>query len=163
MDIHSRRDGPRREDVAARRLIDANRGTITRLADQLTSGGYSASKAAQAKAAQPPVPDGKLIHDIAGQIRSRSAEAEQPTVRISLNNRVIVMDRATGRQLHFLGEIRRRDGIDFLALATRDNGFFSPLDDAMMAQLGELDGVILDQNCTEQALIDEITRRMGLV
>ena len=53
VDIISRKDGPRREDAAAKRMIDANRATITHLADRLTQGGYSAGIAAKKAAAAP--------------------------------------------------------------------------------------------------------------
>lgn len=160
VDIISKRDGPRREDAAAKRLIDANRGTITRLADQLTSGGYSASRAAAASAAQPLVPEGKIIRDLAAGSR-RSEGKPKPMIKISVNNRVLVMDAASGRQMHFLGELRRRDGVTYFALATRENGFFSPVDAAILPLIEELDGVIIDQTCTEKALAGEIAGRLG--
>lgn len=44
VEIFSKRDGPRREDVQIKRLIEQNRGVITKLADQLSNGRYSQSK-----------------------------------------------------------------------------------------------------------------------
>ena len=44
VEIISKRDGPRREDVQVKRLIEQNRSTIVRLADQISGGGYSASR-----------------------------------------------------------------------------------------------------------------------
>ena len=44
VEIISKRDGPRREDIQVKRLIEQNRSTIVRLADQISGGGYSASK-----------------------------------------------------------------------------------------------------------------------
>ena len=46
VEIISKRDGSRREDAAMRRLIEQNRATITRLADHISGGSYSAGKAA---------------------------------------------------------------------------------------------------------------------
>ena len=47
VDIISKRDGPRREDVAARRVLQENRGTIHKMMDHLT-GGQLNSQAAKA-------------------------------------------------------------------------------------------------------------------
>ena len=46
VDIISKRSGPRAEDVRAKKLIEENRGAITRLADQFSNGAYSASRRA---------------------------------------------------------------------------------------------------------------------
>ena len=63
VDIISRRDGPRREDVVARRMISENQGKITHIADRLTQGAYSAGL--RAKAAPPaPEPERRLIHAV---------------------------------------------------------------------------------------------------
>jgi len=47
VDIISKKTGPRREDVVAKRLINNNWSTISRLADQISNGGYSKSRQAQ--------------------------------------------------------------------------------------------------------------------
>src|SRR4051812_42963893 len=92
-----------KRDVEAKRLIEQNRGTIERLADQLSNGAYSASRAPKAE----PQAQGLIIHVLGGKAESTTPE---PYVRISHNDRVVVVDHETGRQLHYLGEIRRVDG-----------------------------------------------------
>ena len=51
VDIFSKREGPRLEDVKARRLLTQNAGTIRKLADQISNGGFSKMQADQAKRA----------------------------------------------------------------------------------------------------------------
>ncbi|MGA0541487.1 hypothetical protein [Neotabrizicola sp. VNH66] len=160
VDIISRRDGPRREDERARRLINENRATITHLADRLTQGQYSANKAAKAAAATAPQPEGKLIHDLA-QGAARAADTGALRVKVSLNNRVVAYDGGSGRQHHLLGEIRRQDGLRYFALATRENGFMSGLPPDILAPLEELDGQIIDAACPESLLSQEISERLG--
>ena len=52
VDIFSKREGPRLEDVKARRLLTQNAGTIRKLADQISNGGFSKMRAEQAKLLQ---------------------------------------------------------------------------------------------------------------
>jgi hypothetical protein len=160
VDIISKREGPRREDAAARRLIDANRGTITQLADRLTGGGYSANKAAQAAARKGPQAEGKMIHDLSST-GAHSAHSGQIRVKVSLNDRVVAYDDGSGRQVHLLGAIRRQDGHRYFALATAENGFLSGLPTEVMGPLAELDGQIIDAACPETLLSDEIATRLG--
>jgi len=155
VEIISRRDGPRPEDARLRRLLNDNRGTITRLADHLTSGRYSASKVPK----EAPKPQGLIIHDLGS---SRPADEPRPVVRVSLNGRVILVDENSSRQMHHLGELRSRQGRDVFVLATKENGFFAPLDDEIASTLGELDGCFLDGDEGEEALAAEIGRRLGL-
>jgi len=161
VDIISKREGPRREDERARRMIEANRGTITHLADRLTQGGYSASKAAKAAAAAAPQLEGHIIHDLA-PASARSNDSGDLRVKVSLNNRVVAYDGGSGRQVHLLGEIRRQDGLRYFALAIADNGFLSALPPDVVAAIGELDGQIIDAACPESLLADEIAERLGL-
>ncbi|MGP3697295.1 hypothetical protein [Rhodobacter sp. NSM] len=157
VDIISRRDGPRREDAAARHLIDANRGSINRLADQLTGGGYSASRRPQAAVADRE-PAGR-IHAWGGA----APKAEQsPYLRISRNGRVVVACASSGRQLHLLGEIRRRDGRLRFFLASAENGFISALDAETAAVLADLDGCGITTEMTEERLAQELSARLGL-
>ncbi len=151
MDIVSKRSGPRREDQAARRLIEQNRGTIERLADQISNGAYSASKAAPRP--QSPEASGLIMSDLRGPAPVRRAK---PYVRISPNRRVVVVDDTTSRQMHHLGELRRVDGRMTFVLATTANGFFSALEPALADRLAPLDGVALDAERTEAALAAEI-------
>lgn len=160
VDIISRRDGPRREDERAKRLISENRAAITHLADRLTQGGYSAQKAARAEAAKGPQPEGKLIHDLA-QGAARAADNGDLRVKISLNNRVVAYDGGSGRQHHLLGEIRRQDGLRYFALAVPANGFLSGLPPDVLAPIEELDGQIIDAACPESLLAQELAERLG--
>ncbi|TIU58043.1 MAG: hypothetical protein E5W30_12375, partial [Mesorhizobium sp.] len=82
VEIISKRDGPRREDVQIKRLIEQNRSTIVRLADQLSAGGYSASK----KPRQLPKVEGLIIHVGGAPV---SASEARPSVHISINGRVV--------------------------------------------------------------------------
>ncbi|MBJ2151777.1 hypothetical protein [Paracoccus sp. IB05] len=161
VDIISKRDGPRREDERARRMIQANQGAITQIADHLTQGSYSANKRAKAAGAKaPPAPEGKLIYDGAAgaQISSDTGEIR---VRVSVNNRVVAYDSGSGRQVFHLGEIRRQEATRYFAIASRENGFFSPLPDEVTEKIGELDGQIIDQACPESLLAAEISERLG--
>ena len=82
--------------------------------------------------------------------RPRSA-APRPYVRISPNDRVVIADQATGRQLQFLGQIRRENGVRRFALATSANGFFAEVEADTAAQLAELDGMALGRDYDEDA------------
>lgn len=156
VEIISKRDGARREDAHARRLIESNRATIDRLADHLSNGAYSARKAKPA--GRPPEPSGVIIHAPA---RSTAiGDAPAPFVRIAVNGRVSVVDANSGRQLHHLGDLRRRDDGQRFVLATKTNGFFSPVAADVAARLADLDGTPVDR-AGEQALTDEIGRRLG--
>src|SRR5262245_22001860 len=115
VEIISKRDGPRKEDVAAKRFIEKNRATIKGIADHLTGGRWQQSR--NPVPAARPQPSGKLWYTPA----SRPPQSE-PYVRISLNGRVVVADLATGRQLHFIGELRGEKQSRHLALATSQNG-----------------------------------------
>ncbi|MFT3973384.1 MAG: hypothetical protein QM699_08020 [Amaricoccus sp.] len=157
MDIISRRDGPRPEDERARRLIEANRPTIDRLADRLTNGAWSARQQQPKPAA--PQPSGVMIHTARA---STAAEPPRPFVRIALNGRVSMVDTNTGRQMHHLGDVRRRDGVDSFRLATRENGFFSPVDPAIAAALADIDGTPVTGRDGERALLDAIGDRLQL-
>jgi hypothetical protein len=156
MDIISKRSGPRREDERARRMIAENRGTIERLADQISNGAYSSQKAA--KKAAPPQASGLIMSDLAAPRRS---ENPKPYVRISPNRRVVVVDETTSRQMHHLGDLRRIDGRMVFVLATAANGFFSPLDADLSGALASLDGLPLDAARTDTALAAEIGALLG--
>lgn len=158
VDIISKRDGPRAEDVRARKLIEENRATITKLADQFSQGAYSASRAATKK--PEPQLTGKLYHQVGGRA-PRATRPDSVRVRISVNNRVVAFDPESGRQIHFLGEIRRLDGQRYFALALTENGFMSNVAPEVIEAIGELDGQIIDSNCPESLLAEEISERLG--
>lgn len=156
MHIISRNAEPRREDAAARRLIDGNRATIERLADQISNGAWSARKAAAATPAEP-APDGLMIHHGG----AAGAAEPRPYVRVSPNKRVVVVDFETARQMLHLGEIRRVEGRWRFVLATRANGFFAPLDDETAARLAGMDGAPMGAGRDDDALAAELNGLMG--
>jgi hypothetical protein len=159
VDISKRPGSQRREDVAARALIERNRGAIERLADQISNGAYSARKAAARAPAAAPAPSGLIVSDLGAA--PRRSDAPRPYVRISPNRRVVVVDETTSRQMHHLGELRRVDGRLAFVLATRENGFFSPLDAALADRLAPLDGTALDAGRTEAGLAAELGALLG--
>ena len=155
VDIISKRDGPRREDIAARRLLQENRGTIHKMMDHL-SGGQLDSRRSKPAAAEP---EGLIIH--AGRAIDARGKA-RPYVRISINGRVVVADQDTSKQLHFLGEIRGPRRRQHFVLATRENGFYALVDDAFKERLADLDGRALDGDFSEDDLIALVTERLGI-
>jgi hypothetical protein len=155
VEIISKRSGPRPEDERARRLIEANRPTIEKLADRLTGGAWSARR-------QPrpgPQADGLIIHTARA---STPTAPPRPFVRVAVNGRVSVVDTDTGRQMHHLGEVRRVAGGERFRLATRENGFFSPVDAEIAAALADLDGQLLDGPDAERRLIEAIGARLDI-
>lgn len=156
VDIVSRRSGPRAEDERARRLIEANRPTIERLADHFSNGAWSARKTARPTE---PQPEGLIIH----AARATATEAPpKPFVRVAVNGRVSLVDANTGRQMHHLGDLRRRDGRDAFVLATRENGFFSPVAAEIAAALAEFDGREAAGRDGERALTEAIAARLDI-
>lgn len=156
VEIISKRDGSRREDVRVKRLIEQNRATITRIADHISSGAYSARKAPR----ETPKAQGLIFHHISGG--PPPAEVH-PQVRISLNGRVVVVDHNSGKQLHHIGEIRRKGGAEAFVLATKANGFFSPVDAGIAAALAELDGAGIEAAGGEEQFAAVIGARLGFV
>ncbi|WP_300056167.1 hypothetical protein [uncultured Roseobacter sp.] len=159
VDIFSKKEGPRREDVEAKRIISENRQTIHRLADQISNGGFSRSRAAMATAKETPKPQGLSIHLLGTTGKTVDPE---PVLKISLNGRVVIMDANSGKQLVFLGEMRRKNSQKYFALATKKNGFFSPLDDETQDCLRDLDGVMLETGEIEDKFSDVMKDRLGL-
>jgi hypothetical protein len=155
VDIISKRDGPRREDVAAKRVLHENRGTIHKMMDHLTGGQLSSGRQ---KPAPDPDPKRLIIH--AGRASDARGTA-RPYVRISINGRVVVADRETSRQLHFLGEIRGPRRQQRFVLATRENGFYALVEDELKDRIADLDGRDVANDFSEDDLIDTLTDRLG--
>ena len=154
-EIHSGRGGPRREDAVARQLIERNRTTIERMADHLSSGAFSASRRSKPE----PQAEGLMIHALGGPPMD---EPPRPYVRISPNDRVVLADHATGRQLEFLGQIRRENGARRFVLATKANGFFSELPADTAACLAGIDGAQLTGDYGDDRLSSDIGDRLGI-
>ncbi len=161
MDIISKRSGPREQDKYAKEHLRRNWGTIEKLADQISGGGYSTNKAKSAAAAKPAEPrgSGKIFVD---QSSSRSADVPEPYLRISANGRVVVADRNSGRQLHFLGELKRRNGDVQFVLATAGNGYITPLDPDLQQSIVDLADRVLDQDYSEDDLFRDLSSRLTL-
>ena len=159
VDIFSKNDGPRREDVEAKRLLQGNMGTIHKLADQISNGGFSRSRAAMAKAKQEPEADGLNIHIMGGASKVHEPE---PVVRISLDERVMIMDAKSGKQMIFLGQLRLKDGVKFFALATKENGFVSPLAPEIEKLLHDLNGIVIENKDIKEKFAAVIQERLGL-
>jgi len=155
VDIISKRDGPRREDVAARRLLEGNRGTIHKMMDHLTGGQLKSQAQKPAK----PEPEGLVIHT--GRVIDQQ-DVARPYVRISMNGRVVVADQETSKQLHFLGEIRGPRRSQRFVLATKDNGFYALIEDELEQKLADLDGRMIAGEFSEDDLINVITERLGI-
>lgn len=157
VDIISKRgDEPRPEDARIRRVLEANRPVIDKLADHLTNGAWSNRGRGQAAA---PEPEGLLIHTArASTARGPAA----PFVRVAVNGRVSLVDANTGRQLRHLGDLRRGPEGQRFRLATRDNGFFSPLDPEIAALLADLDATPVAGAEAERGLIAAIGERLEI-
>jgi hypothetical protein len=153
--IISKRDGPHREEAAAKDFIQKNRTKINALANHLTGGRWQELR--NPAPAPQPQPSGKLWYT--PPARPREAE---PYVRISLNGRVVIADLASGRQLHFVGELRGKGQSRYFALATRENGVFEPLDDGLCKVLADLEGAGVPDEVSEEHLERIIAGRLGL-
>jgi hypothetical protein len=79
-----------------------------------------------------------------------------------MNGRVISKDQNTGRQLHHIGDIRYRGGDEVFVLATKQNGFFAPVDETVAEALADLDGSRLAANYTEEQLAFDIGAKLGI-
>ncbi|MEW5421115.1 hypothetical protein [Amorphus sp. 3PC139-8] len=153
VEIFSKRNEPGRDEARFRKVVQENRSTIVRLADQLSQGAYSASK----RPKPAPQPEGLIIHVGAGPAKP---DIVDPHVRVSHNSRVILMDLTSGRQLEHLGELRRFGDALCFVLATRENGFFSPLDDDIVGRLADLDGIYIDTDFPEERLCATLVDRL---
>ncbi|WP_170759030.1 hypothetical protein [Ruegeria lacuscaerulensis] len=160
VDIFSKKEGPRREDAEAKRLLQGNRTTIHRLADQISNGEFSRSRARMAQAKQEPQPEGKNIHILGG---ATTAAEPDPVVRISLNDRVFIMDANSGKQMEFLGQLRTNQiGTKYFTLATKQNGFVSPVDPEIEERLEDLNGIVIENDDIREKFAEVITKRLKL-
>ncbi|MFM9860325.1 hypothetical protein RUR49_17840 [Pseudoxanthobacter sp. M-2] len=157
--IISKRDGPRREDVEARRLIQQNRGTIEKLANHLSAGRFGEMRRA---AQQPAAPDVFEKSSQSGYTPGSQAVELRPYVRISPNNRVVVADLVSGRQLHYLGELRGPRSARRFRLATRENGFYVPLESDLVERLADLDGRDMAADDADDLLKRDIADRLDI-
>ena len=82
-------------------------------------------------------------------------------VRVESDRRVHVIDAATGRRLHLVGEIRLVGRVWRFALATRSNGFRAALNSLMATRLAQLDGARMGGPRTPETLSAEISSLLG--
>jgi hypothetical protein len=157
LDIISKKSGPRAEDQQAKQHLQRNWGTIEKLADTLSGGKYSADKAR--KAAGPPQPKGLIIID---QARPRMADDPVPYLRISTNGRVVIADDSSGVQMHFLGQLKRINGEVRFVIATKENGFFTPLDPDLCEKIADLANVTVNRAYSEDDLAQDIKLRLQI-
>jgi hypothetical protein len=157
LDIYSKKSGPRAEDQQAKQHLQRNWGTIERLADTLSGGKYSADKAK--RAAAPPQAKGLIFVD---QARPRLADDPVPYLRISTNGRVVIADDSSGIQMHFLGQLRRVNGELRFVIATKENGFFTPLDDDLNKKIADLANVTVNRDYSEDDLAQDIKARLQI-
>lgn len=155
VEIFSKQDGPRREDAQVRRLIEQNRGVITKLADQFSGGRYSESK----KPKLAPQAQGLIIHIGGG---APPVPAPEPKIRITANGRVISVDVASGRQLQHFGDIRERQGLKMFALATKANGYIGPVGESIAEALMDMDGVVVGSSYGDVDLAADIGLRLDI-
>ncbi len=161
MDIISKRSGPREEDKHARDQLRHNWGTIEKLADQISGGSYSANKA---RTAAGPKPSGAQASGMifVDQSPRRSADPPAPYLRISSNGRVVLADGNSGRQLHFLGELKRRNGAVRFVMATAANGYVTPLDADLQTMIGASADRVLGHDYSEDDLFRDLSSCLGL-
>jgi hypothetical protein len=153
VEIISKSNGPRREEAAAKHFIRENAGTINKIAQQLSGGRIRPLTHAETIPGPLPLRRGPAAP-------SRDAE-KKPYVKVSLNGRVIAVDFNNGRQLHHFGEVRGQGAARRFLLATRENRFFTPLDDDLLALLRDLDGAATPDDAAEERLAQEIGARLG--
>lgn len=151
MEIISKKEGLGRDESTIKRVLQENRGTINRLADHLTQGAWSSMRA------RPPQPPQEAPSRSFGYVPTSDEREIIPHVRISPNDRVILMDAATSRQIAFLGVITGRRQERRFVLATKANGFSAVLDDDQASLLGGLDGFQISRPDDEDVLVDRIS------
>jgi hypothetical protein len=161
VDIISKRSGPREEDKHAKNQLRHNWGTIEKLADQISGGSYSANKARASAGTKPagPQASGTIFVD---QSPRRPADPSAPYLRISSNGRVVLADSNSGRQLHFLGELKRRDGAVRFIMATAANGYVTPLEAELQTMIGASADAVLGHDYSEDDLFRDLSSCLGL-
>ncbi len=157
LDIFSKKTGPRAEDQQAKQHLARNWGTIEKLADTLSGGKYSADKAK--KAAPGPQAQGLIFVD---QARPRLPDVPVPYLRISINGRVVLADTSSGIQMHFLGQLKRINGLMQFVIATAANGFFTPLDPDLYDKIADLANKTVNREYSEDDLAQDIKTRLQI-
>ena len=145
--------------MKAKRLIQENSGTIRKLADQISNGGFTKMRQEEARRREKPKPEGLIIHDLKAPSKP---DTPDPYVKVSINNRVVLADASSGRQLQLLGEIRRNGFSKAFVLATKANGYRSPVSDETYAAIQHLSQAAITQEFSEASLVQEIEKALGI-
>lgn len=152
--------GPDKKTAEARKLVEDNRSTIQNMVNYL--GGGAAGRQARSTPAPADTPEHRAMFRRFSASLPAGNDEIKPYLRISLNNRVIIADSNSARQLHFLGELRGKDAVRRFVLATRENGFIAPLDDDLREKLADLDNSFLPSDATVEAFSAKLAERLGL-
>lgn len=152
--------GPDRRAAEARKLVEDNKSTIQAMTTYL-SGGVGRQPITVPQG--PPTPEQQSFFRRFSASLPASRDEVKPYLRISLNNRVIIADSNSARQLHFLGELRGKGVVRRFVLATRENGFFSPLEEELREKLADLDNSFVADDAALEALSATLNERLGLL
>ncbi|MCB4806192.1 hypothetical protein QO001_005600 [Methylobacterium brachiatum] len=136
-----------------KRILRENRGTIDQIKHAITGGG------ALARIIEAPSPEVTRTY---GTRRAAPEKSVAPYIRLSPNGRVVVADFESGRQLHHVGDLRGPRQAPRFVLATKENGYFAPLDTAISERLAALDGTVVAEGDAEDRLKREIAARLGI-
>ena len=74
----------------------------------------------------------------------------------------MIVDFETGNQIHHLGEVRGKGEAARFRLATKENGFYAPLEADICDHLRDIDGVPVTDGAAEDKLKKDIEERLGL-
>ena len=99
---------------------------------------------------------------IVDQARPRLADDPVPYLRISTNGRVVIADDSSGIQLHFLGQLKRVNGEVRFIIATKENGFFTPLDADLNDKIADLANLPVNRSYSEDDLAQDIKTRLQI-
>jgi hypothetical protein len=83
-------------------------------------------------------------------------------LRISMNGRVVIADTSSGIQMHFLGELKRVNSEKRFVIATKENGYFTPLDNEMAEKIADLADRPVNRNYSEDDLAQDIKTRLQI-
>lgn len=153
--------GPDKKADEARKLVADNRGTIQAMVNALGGG----ADGRRARAPQPQTadtPEQRAVFRRFSASLPAGNDEIKPYLRISLNNRVIIADSNSARQLHFLGELRGKNAARRFVLATRENGFIGPLEEDLREKLADLDNSFVPTDAALEALSAKLAERLGL-
>lgn len=153
VEIISKSNGPRREDAAAKHFLRENSETINKIAMQLSGGRLRGLPSKEAR-------NTAVVSKRIRSAPSRDA-VKSPYTKVSLNGRVIAVDFNSGRQLHYLGELRGVGASRKFVLASVENGVFAPLADDLVSILRQLDGWPAPDDSAQEELVQKIDALLG--